>query len=86
MSELQPLYWQHETSGVLAPVVEAYLRGDHLTAREVAVMRTYLRQWMDGPWRGPLVDELRAKIDEILDRDGIARWLLLAADAEIDPL
>lgn len=84
--QTDPGYWQNETSGVLAPVVRAYLCGDHLTARDVAVMRAYLRQWMEGPWQGPLVDELRHKIDEILDRDGIARWLMLAAEAEIDPL
>jgi hypothetical protein len=81
-----PGYWMHETSGRLRPVIEAYLHGDPLFPPEVAIMRVYLRQWMDGPWSGPLIDVLRIQVDEIVDRDGIERWLDRALDAGIDPL
>jgi hypothetical protein len=82
-----PGYWMHETSGELRPVIERYLTDQHLTARDVAIMRVYLRQWInDGAWIGPLIDALRTQVDEIHDRDDIERWLDRAADAGIDPL
>lgn len=82
-----PGFWMHETSGELRPVVEAYLNGGHMTARDVAIMRVYLRQWIDDDrWRGPLIDALRTQVNEIIDRDGIRRWLDRALDQGIDPL
>jgi hypothetical protein len=84
---LVPGYWMNETSGELRPVIERYLTAQHLTARDVAIMRVYLRQWInDGAWIGPLIDALRTQVDEIHDRDGIRRWLDRALDAGIDPL
>jgi hypothetical protein len=77
----------HETSGVLRPVIENYLTGGKMSARDVATMRVYLRQWIDdGAWIGPLIDALRTQVDEIHDRHGIERWLDRALDARIDPL
>jgi hypothetical protein len=77
----------HETSGQLAEVVGKYLTDEPLTARDVAVMRVYLRQWInDDHWRGPMIDGLRTQVDEIHDRHGISRWLERALDAGIDPL
>jgi hypothetical protein len=82
-----PGYWMNETSGQLRPVIEAYLTGQHMTARDFAIMRVYLRQWInDGDWKGPLIDVLRTQVDEIRDRHGIERWLDRALDAGIDPL
>jgi hypothetical protein len=77
----------HETTGQLRPVVEAYLTGKELTARDVAVMRVYLREWIAAPdWRGPFIDMLRARVDDIQTQTDISRWLDLALDADIDPL
>jgi hypothetical protein len=87
MSEQIPGYWMNESSGQLRPVIEAYLTDQHMTARDVAVMRVYLRQWInDGAWAGPLIDVLRTQVDEVMDRAGIDRWLNRALDAGIDPL
>lgn len=78
-------YWIHETSGVLRPVVMAYLEGGRLTERQIATLRAYLRQWImaDG-WED--VDELRASIDSLTTREAIHDWLDRALDAGIDPL
>jgi len=87
VSESAPGFWMHETSGQLRPVIEAYLEGADLTARDVAVMRVYLRQWIAAPvWHGPEIDALRAAIDDIANRADISRWLDRAMDAGIDPL
>jgi hypothetical protein len=80
-------YWMNETSGVLRPVVEAYLRGEKLTASQVATMRAYLRQWIVDPaWQGEVVEALRADLEDIVTREGIAEWLDRAEDAGLDPL
>lgn len=79
-------YWMHETSGVLAPAVKAYLAGGAMTAGQIAAMRAYLRQWMRGPWWGEDIDALRAGLDGLTSRAAIAAWLHRALDAGIDPL
>jgi hypothetical protein len=68
---LVPGYWMNETSGELRPVIERYLTAQHLTARDVAIMRVYLRQWInDGAWIGPLIDALRTQVDESMTGTG----------------
>jgi hypothetical protein len=81
-------YWQYETSGVLRPAVEAYLRGGHMTAMHVAAMRAYLRQWIatGAPWRGPEIDRLRADVERLTSRAEIKIWLDRADEEGIDPL
>ena len=80
-------YWMNETSGVLAPAVEAYLMGHPLAPEHVAAIRAYLRQWIAAPdWRGPLIGELRLSVEGIDSRAAITRWLDLADEAGIDPL
>lgn len=91
-----PKYWMNETSGVLKPVVEAYLRNEPLTLRDVAIMRAYLRQWIMSPvWdmnpRQTRADALglsalRERLDTIASRDDIERWLAAALESGIDPL
>jgi hypothetical protein len=82
-----PGYWQHETSGVLRPAVEAYLHGEPMTPEQIAAMRTYLRQWISAPtWRGADVDKLRARVDGLFAVDSIDRWLRDAEAMGIDPL
>jgi hypothetical protein len=82
-----PGYWMDEVTGQLRPVVAAYLTGLPMTARDIAVMRVYLRQWIeDGWWLGPMVDVLRTQVNEITTRDDIRRWLDRAMEEDIDPL
>ena len=85
--EQAPKFWQYETSGVLKPVVIAYLEGTPLTDRDIAIMRAYLKQWVDSPvWSGPPIYALRVNVRKIRSRDDINTWLEAALDAGIDPL
>lgn len=81
-----PGYWMDETTGVLRPAVEAYLHGEQMTEAQIAAMRAYLRQWIAGPWMGPLIDQLRTSVDDIHTQADISRWLFYAIAADIDPL
>ena len=82
-----PGYWMHETSGALRPAVEAYLRGEEMTAGQIAAMRAYLRQWIMSPlWTGSRIHALRAVIDTLTTRDAISAWLAAAGAEGIDPL
>jgi hypothetical protein len=82
-----PKYWMNETSGLLAPVVEAYLYGDPLTAGQVAVMKMYLRQWIMSPvWQGDGLEELRRPVERIRTRQDINEWLAKALAEGHDPL
>lgn len=82
-----PGYWMHETSGVLRPAVESYLKGDVMSWEQIAALRAYLRQWIAAPvWRGPKVEVLRRLIDGLTDREAIAAWLSIAEEEGLDPL
>ena len=87
-----PGYWMFETSGVLKPAIEAYLQRDELTPAEVAAIRAYLRQWIDGPWQAApgaearVLERLRRMVDELDDRQKIDIWLMQANSINIDPL
>lgn len=95
-AEGHPGYWRNETSGVLRPVVEAYLAGQPLNAMQIAAMRAYLRQWVKAAvWdRNPHATEdsrltltyLRWRVDELNDRQAIAAWLHEANASGLDPL
>ena len=80
-------YWMREIRGVLRPVVERYLHGEELGARDIVVMRAYLRQWIfaDG-FIGDEIVDLRADVDRITDQRSLTRWLERAMDAGVDPL
>jgi hypothetical protein len=83
-----PRYWRYETSGVLAPVVTAYIQGRELTEAEVGVMRAYLRQWILAPvWAGDSeLRALRENVERIRTRRDIDAWLMAALDEGHDPL
>lgn len=82
-----PGYWMNETSGVLRPAVEAFLRGGPMTAEQVAAMRAYLRQWIAGDWgTGSTLDALRESVHDINSRAAIDRWIEVATDFGADPL
>ena len=89
----EPRYWMQESSGVLHPVIEAYLNGDELDAAQVATMRAYLRQWVMSPvWdanpfaEGGELDVLRALVDTMRTRKDVDNWLQQAMEMGIDPL
>jgi hypothetical protein len=85
---LAPGFWMNETSGVLRPAVEAYLRWEPLSAAQIAALRAYLRQWIEAyAWLEE--DELftlRQEVDQLTSREAIDRWLDAALDLGIDPL
>jgi hypothetical protein len=81
-----PGFWMNETSGVLRPVVERCINGADLSPQDIVIMRAYLRQWMEAPWQGPNVEQLRARIEQIVDRDTLGEWLYDAVGEGIDPL
>jgi len=82
-----PGYWPNEVTGVLAPVVRAYLNGNDLSADDVAVLRAYFTQWIYAlGFCGPLVDELRREVGTLSSRRDVTRWLDMAEKAGCDPL
>jgi hypothetical protein len=82
-----PGYWMNETSGVLRPAVEAYLNGKDMTPGQILAMRAYLRQWINnGSWKGPMLDPLRTRVEEIVTRKDIHDWLEMSMHEGIDPL
>jgi hypothetical protein len=81
-----PGYWMYETSGVLRPAIEAYVKHEPMSLGQIAAMRAYLRQWIAADWRGPLIAELRNGIGDLTTREAISRWLDMALDAGLDPL
>lgn len=83
-----PGYWMNETSGVLEPAVMAYVHGHPMTKDQIAAMRAYLRQWINGDWHddGATLIELRAEIDGLTSSEAIRAWLDKAESINIDPL
>jgi hypothetical protein len=83
-----PKFWMYETSGVLKPVVQAYIRGEELTPADVANMRAYLRQWIMAPvWSDiPELQELRSTVDQLATRKDIRDWIWRAVAEGMDPL
>jgi hypothetical protein len=84
-------YWMYETTGELRPTVEAYLRGDDMTAEQIAVMRDYLRRWIFSPfWRddgdGISLNEMRRRVVGLTSRSAIDAWIEDAQRNGIDPL
>jgi hypothetical protein len=82
-----PGYWKHESTGVLAPAVHAYLGGDALTPEQITILRAYFRQWIAGlGFWGPDVERLRRDVDALTSRTAIEAWIDLAEQAGCDPL
>jgi hypothetical protein len=83
----KPGYWMNEVTGVLRPAVEAFCNDEPMTARQIAAMRTYLRQWIAAPlWQGPVIDELRRSVDCLKSATAIREWLMMAVREGVDPL
>jgi len=82
-----PGYWMAETSSVLRPAVEAYLKDVEMTDDQIATMRAYLRQWIEkGNWIGGSIGDLRAMVGRIKTRADIHEWVYRAELEGIDPL
>jgi hypothetical protein len=89
------MYWMHDTSGMLQPVIERYLAGEPLTTRQVALFRGYLTQWVMSPvWdqnphdsdAGAALGRLRARVEVLGSAGEIQAWLHDALREGIDPL
>ena len=77
----------HETSGVLRPVVEAYLHGRALNDAEIGIMRKYLYQWVTlGDWREPRIDTLAETIASIHTREQLELIIGDLVSLGMDPL
>jgi hypothetical protein len=82
-----PGFWMYETSGVLRPAVEAYLRQEPLTGAQIAALRAYCRQWMEGDWNWtPAIAELTLDVDALHSREALEDWIDRATALGIDPL
>ncbi|MBR0681938.1 hypothetical protein GXW74_15695 [Roseomonas eburnea] len=90
MSGTTPGYWTNETSGVLRPAVEAYLRHEPLTETHIVALRAYLRQWIASPeWMADDeadLQRLRTAVDGLTSRAAIDAWIADAVELGIDPL
>lgn len=85
---LAPKYWRYETSGVLAPAIEAYLNGKPLTVRQIALIRAYLYQWVKSPVWGPsgVLEALRLRVAAIQTADDVRAVIRAGLEIGIDPL
>jgi hypothetical protein len=81
-----PNHWRNEASGVLRPVVEAYLLGADMTPEQIAIMRVYLRQFMQAGWTGDGVPKLRRDVETLRTRADVEAWMRRANAMDIDPL
>lgn len=79
----------NETSGVLKPVIMKYLdvTAPELTREECAIMRAYLRQWIEpDAWgEGTELDTLRDAVNCLTTEAAIDAWVRAAIEIEIDP-
>lgn len=96
-SALAPKYWMSEVSGILRPVVRAYLNNpESLNDHDVIVLAAYLDQWVASPvWdMNPSHDEislqalafLRESVKRIRTPRDVSNWLRAALVHGIDPL
>lgn len=91
-----PHYWPYETSGILRPVIEAYLAHQPLDREQVAILRDYLVQWIMAPvWdHNPHADMserrwlngMRLRAFALMTQAEINAWVDDAVDGGLDPL
>ena len=73
-------------SDLTRPSIRRYRRGDHLTAADIAIIRVWLRAWLDANHRHLPGAALYAEVDQILSRAGVDWWIERARDVGIHPL
>lgn len=82
-----PHYWMNESSGVLRPAIEAYLKAEPMTGEQISAMRGYLRQWIAADWfPTPELEALRLSVNWLYSPADIRKWLDAAMEEAIDPL
>jgi hypothetical protein len=89
---------EHQPQTERDHAVEAYLEGGggKIDMAQIALLRAYLRQWINAPgWdANPHADdddraelaELRARVDQLMSRTAIDRWIEKAGAEGLDPL
>jgi hypothetical protein len=85
-----------EQGGQLAPAITRYLEARPLFVRDIALIRAYLRQWIDsdvwdqnpaaGPDEAAELAKLREKARAITDQRDIDEWIAAALAFGVDPL
>jgi hypothetical protein len=80
-----PVFWMHASNDRLEVAIWAYLEHDRLDEEQIALIRDYLRQWIE-VMRGPEIAALRARVDELTSREALDRWMGDALRMGIDPL
>jgi hypothetical protein len=79
--------WRDDTTGDLRGAVETFLGGEAMTARDIALVRIFLRRSIGTLQAGgSMIDVLQTQVDDITTRADIERWLDRAAGEGIDPL
>ena len=83
-----PKFWMHESSGVLEPVVIAYLHDEELDVAQVKLMKAYLWQWVKSPVWGPsgTLETLRLRVAAIETYEDLGQAIHLATELGMDPL
>lgn len=83
-----PKYWMYETSGVLKPVIEAFLAGTLLTPAQVRLMQSYLYQWVNSPVWAPdgAVEALRLRVAAIKTHRDVVAAIDISVQLGMDPL
>lgn len=86
-----PKYWAYESSGILRPSVEKYLRREELSKGDISNLREYIRQWIMSPvWdKNPIStamnQPLRDMVDSLTTVEQIDLWSTRALEVGIDP-
>lgn len=83
-----PKYWMHETSGVLARAVEAYLTGKKLDKEQIKLLQASLHQWVQSPVWTPSgsLEVLRLRVAAIECFWDLHRAIEAAVELNMDPL
>jgi hypothetical protein len=78
--------WRNGTT-VLIGAVATYLAGKDMSAMELAAVRGYLRDWMQGNReQGREIAILRRSIAYLRTPEAITKWLARAKRSGLDPL
>jgi len=83
-----PKYWMYETSGVLKPAVQAYVKGKRLSAHEISLLKAYLWQWVQSPVWAPSgsLEGLRLRVAAITNQEDVHASIAVAVKLGMDPL
>lgn len=88
LAEGAPGYWMFEQGEELRPAMRTLINTEEpLTPEQIAVIRTYLRQWINARWQpSHELELLRATVGKLQSRRNIGSWLEIATRIGLDPL